>query len=165
LTANVFAQQIKEYRAAGLSDHIGKPVQLSRLLTVIERWTNADNQALASDGMGAGLGGVNRLGQARLSQELGQDKFSKILRSFQGDLQGRLMVKDVAALKRDAHAIMSAAEFLGYNGLADIARETEHRLRHGTDPEAARERLAAARAATVVQIDAYLQNARSTETG
>lgn len=159
LTANVFAQQIEEYQAAGLNDHIGKPIQASKLLSVIERWINVDAEGLPAAGVRAEPAQVDRDSQARMRDELGQDKFRELLRSFRTDLKSRLAATDSAAVKRDAHAIMSAAEFLGFTGLADIARETEQLLLQGADPGAALERLVPACTATVLEIDNCLQMA------
>ncbi len=39
LTANVLPQQVSEFRAAGMDDHVGKPFRRDALLTVIDRWT------------------------------------------------------------------------------------------------------------------------------
>lgn len=159
LTANVFAQQIEEYQAAGLNDHIGKPIQAGKLLSVIERWIDVRAEGLPATDVRAEPAHVDRDSQARMRDELGHGKFRQLLRSFQTDLQSRLTLRDSEAVKRDAHAIKSAAEFLGFTGLADIARETEQLLLQGADPRAALERLGPACTATVREIDNYLQRA------
>ena len=155
LTANVFAQQIKEYQAAGLNDHIGKPIQSSRLLSVIERWTGGSAESAPGEGKAGEPGplDVDRDGQARLRQRLGPDRFGRLLRSFRADLEGRLAVRDGETLKRDAHAMMSAADFLGFTGFAAIARESEQLLLRGAAPETVCDRLVAARAAALLQMD------------
>ena len=38
MTANAFADDIREARAAGMDDHIAKPVEVAKLLEVLEKW-------------------------------------------------------------------------------------------------------------------------------
>ncbi len=39
LTANVLPQQVAQFRAAGMDDHVGKPFRPDELLAAVERWT------------------------------------------------------------------------------------------------------------------------------
>jgi signal transduction histidine kinase/ActR/RegA family two-component response regulator len=41
LTANVLPQQVAQFRAAGMDDHIGKPFRPDELLAMVERWSTA----------------------------------------------------------------------------------------------------------------------------
>ncbi|MFH6785237.1 PAS-domain containing protein [Methylobacterium sp. MA0201] len=41
LTANVLPQQIAQFRAAGMDDHVGKPFRPEELLATVERWSAA----------------------------------------------------------------------------------------------------------------------------
>jgi CheY-like chemotaxis protein len=38
MTANVYAEQVKAFLAAGMNDHVGKPFDRDQLYEVIERW-------------------------------------------------------------------------------------------------------------------------------
>ncbi|WP_157038947.1 PAS domain S-box protein [Rhodopseudomonas palustris] len=40
LTANVLPKQVERYKAAGMDDHIGKPINRVALLTCVARWTD-----------------------------------------------------------------------------------------------------------------------------
>ena len=46
LTANVLSQQVTEFRAAGIDDHIGKPFWRDALLGVVDRWTNGGSKKI-----------------------------------------------------------------------------------------------------------------------
>jgi len=39
MTANVLPQQVKQFRAAGMDDHIGKPFKRDELYAAVERWS------------------------------------------------------------------------------------------------------------------------------
>ncbi len=39
LTANVLPQQVAQFRAAGMDDHVGKPFRPDELLATVERWS------------------------------------------------------------------------------------------------------------------------------
>ncbi|TGD97167.1 PAS-domain containing protein [Methylobacterium nonmethylotrophicum] len=41
LTANVLPQQVAQFRAAGMDDHVGKPFRPDELLATVERWSAA----------------------------------------------------------------------------------------------------------------------------
>jgi CheY-like chemotaxis protein len=38
MTANVFREEVEEYLAAGMSDHIGKPIDLATLITKLDQY-------------------------------------------------------------------------------------------------------------------------------
>jgi CheY-like chemotaxis protein len=40
MTANVLTEQVVEFRAAGMNDHVGKPFRQNALLSAIDRWTS-----------------------------------------------------------------------------------------------------------------------------
>jgi CheY-like chemotaxis protein len=42
LTANVYAEQIENFLAAGMSDHVGKPIDRRKLLNTVDRWLAGD---------------------------------------------------------------------------------------------------------------------------
>jgi CheY-like chemotaxis protein len=42
LTANVLADQVAFYRAQGMDDHVGKPINPRELLTKIAQWGDRD---------------------------------------------------------------------------------------------------------------------------
>jgi len=48
LTANVMAHQIEGYRAAGVDDVVGKPLEVSRLMEVISRCVDPETRSAAA---------------------------------------------------------------------------------------------------------------------
>ncbi|HEY8381185.1 MAG TPA: PAS-domain containing protein [Microvirga sp.] len=46
MTANVLPQQVAQFRAAGMNDHVGKPFKRDELFAAIERWRGADGGAI-----------------------------------------------------------------------------------------------------------------------
>jgi PAS domain S-box-containing protein len=47
LTANVMPEQVRSYKKAGLTDHIGKPITFERLLGVVERFADTEPARMA----------------------------------------------------------------------------------------------------------------------
>jgi CheY-like chemotaxis protein len=47
MTANVFAEQIASFKAAGMNDHVGKPFKREELHGVVERWAPPAGSAAA----------------------------------------------------------------------------------------------------------------------
>ena len=43
MTANVMPDQVARCLAAGMDDHIGKPIDPARLLQILERWSSTDS--------------------------------------------------------------------------------------------------------------------------
>ena len=53
LTANVLADQIAFYRAQGMDDHVGKPINPRELLTMIARWSDPAVRPVSAPARGA----------------------------------------------------------------------------------------------------------------
>ncbi|MBI5128810.1 MAG: PAS domain S-box protein [Rhodopseudomonas palustris] len=45
LTANVLPEQVARYKAAGMDDHLGKPINRVELLACVARWTGVDRES------------------------------------------------------------------------------------------------------------------------
>ncbi len=45
MTANVMTEQVVEFRAAGMDDHVGKPINRKQLRAVLERWLRTPERA------------------------------------------------------------------------------------------------------------------------
>ena len=53
LTANVLADQVAFYRAQGMNDHVGKPINPRELLTMIARWSDPVVRTVTAPASGA----------------------------------------------------------------------------------------------------------------
>ena len=49
MTANVLPEQVARCHEAGMNDHIGKPINLPRLLEALERWSSGGGEAAEAD--------------------------------------------------------------------------------------------------------------------
>jgi PAS domain S-box-containing protein len=49
MTANVLPEQIARCREAGMDDHLGKPINPTKLLEALERWTSEDQETVPSE--------------------------------------------------------------------------------------------------------------------
>jgi len=54
MTANVLPDQIARCREAGMDDHLGKPINPTRLLEALERWTAGGEEEVAADAADVG---------------------------------------------------------------------------------------------------------------
>ena len=45
LTANAMAHQVADYKAAGMDDHLGKPINPTKLLETVARWSGRTHAA------------------------------------------------------------------------------------------------------------------------
>jgi len=48
MTANVLADQVQKCLAAGMDDHLGKPIIAAKLLETIARWTASERIAASA---------------------------------------------------------------------------------------------------------------------
>ena len=121
MTANVLTEQIREFRAAGMDDHIGKPINRAELRTTLGRWLEAvrsqESEETAED-----LGFDAETFDA-MADLLGETKTQETLKKFLKELETRLHGDDIGpgeriAFQRDAHVVTSIAGLLGFAELA-----------------------------------------------
>ncbi len=149
MTANAMKQDLDACLAAGMNDHITKPIDRTAMLATLRRWLprnvgQADSESTSSRPTPAPTGdavpvleGINvadtlsRLG-------LGFDSLRRMLVRFadsQGktleDLRASVAKGDVTAATRYAHAMAGAAGSLGAEALRAAAKALEHAGREG----------------------------------
>jgi HPt (histidine-containing phosphotransfer) domain-containing protein len=149
LTAHTAAEDRERCRAAGMDDHLGKPVESEELAAMLERWLEdgaglQTPPAVESDPLAERLEALGRLGE-----QTGDDVLGQVVESFlhQGTedlatLREALPRSDGAALAAAAHALAGSSGILGAAGLAAGCAELEELARRG-DLAACASRLAA----------------------
>ena len=152
VTANAARVDREACLAAGMDDHLSKPVTLESLQQVIARWLPAD------DGRGEPAGGDPdrpaasiRATLEQLAGELGgRDALEPLVRRWDTELPGRIGTLELAArevdreeLRRTAHTLRGATEIFGGTQVAGACSALEH---------AAAEDLTAEHATALVQV-------------
>ena len=159
MTADVFPDQVRAFRDAGMDDHIGKPLSRIQLQRTVARWiasspdaplpvvapAAAPDPTSPFDGS-AYLDLVAHLGPERLDDVLTRFAVS-LAQRFAG---GEARAATVRRWKADAHVVQSVAGMLGLADLAQQCRAFEAAA-PGSDEQA--ERLAAVRRARDAAID------------
>src|SRR5262249_53122134 len=133
LTGNAMAEEVARCRAAGMNDHLAKPIDRAELLAAIRKWSGDAMVPVARKTAEAPV--VSEAVLDELEAILGRAKLIELT----GDLRCRLdAVAELLATKVDrerlaleAHALISAAGNLGCMELARNCRALMIALRQG----------------------------------
>lgn len=130
MTANVLPQQVRQFKEAGMDDHIGKPMKREDLLRKLAEWLPAgENPDTDWDGSPPPApltqmpASFNEKSFADFKDMMGADRVGHWLGRFDEQLQ--VFVADEATmldreqLAKKAHALISQAALLGFSGLAE----------------------------------------------
>jgi len=127
LTAHVAEGERERCLAAGMDDHLGKPVQGDELAAMLSRWLEDEAAAVEPDVLEDRLAGLRRLGE-----KTGKQVLEPVIASFlqQGErdlatLRRALAHGDSAALAAAAHSMAGSAGILGAARLATGCAELE----------------------------------------
>jgi len=149
MTANAMVGDREKALAAGMNDHIAKPINVSEMFSTIARWVPPRTAAVAApagdiDIHAAGLAladvpGLNA--QAGLQSAMGDAAlYRRLLRMFrdqQVDFQQRFQQArsegDLGAARRIAHDMKSSAAFLGAHAVERAATALEEACMRGAD--------------------------------
>jgi HPt (histidine-containing phosphotransfer) domain-containing protein len=137
LTANVMVSEQNEFLDAGITDHIGKPIDPDRLAATLAKWVRPTQNAQS---IPAGktvqnstpeplpdLPGINvaetvrRMGGSAALYWSLLDKFRVKQRDFPSDIRQALTVDDRDTAERLAHTLRGIAGTLGAKTLQDLA--------------------------------------------
>ncbi|WP_242482170.1 hybrid sensor histidine kinase/response regulator [Thiocystis violacea] len=161
MTANAFAEDRETCLAAGMNDHVSKPVDPELLYDVLLRWLPKSEQPLATEPVDPAaiateaslesvrerLAGVEGLDLAAgLGYVCGRlALFLRLLRQFRDQsrddmrrLSGLLEEGDTDAIRRVAHSLKGTAATLGITGIQARSAALEQAVRDGHDPVAIR---------------------------
>ena len=126
LTANAMAEEVARCRAAGMNDHLSKPIDRAKLLTAIQRWSRGDavRQAVEPD---EAAPVIDRAVLEELESVLGKTTVDELNKFFHARLceLGRLLTQTCGRdrLAREAHALSTPAGNLGFIDLTTCCRE------------------------------------------
>ncbi|HHH44922.1 MAG TPA: response regulator [Gammaproteobacteria bacterium] len=169
MTASVMLSDQEEARAAGMDDHIAKPIDVKELFEVLGRWVKVPEQrrtvpAPAQTGTGSAedplpdLPGIDtRTGLARVAGN--RKLYRSILLKFRTSqagvadaVQAALEQGDQESAQRLAHTLKGVAGSIGADELQEAARQLDEAIK--TDPASARSQLDPLRRALALVMDA-----------
>lgn len=130
LTARALSRDIEDCFAAGMNDHLSKPIDATLLLATVDRWTRQPQAAdHASSREEPILGRVHDESMLRdLEGHLGRDKVMTMLAMARDDIPGRLermqrRLSDHEFGRQQAHELVSIAGNLGFTELVARSRQ------------------------------------------
>lgn len=136
MSASVYAADIASCRAAGMVDHIAKPIGREVLIRALDHWLperrmrsrNAITQPADSPPLG------------KLIAMVGKDSAVQVAKAFEAALVKRLDLfraerLDFPAIKIEAHNLAGISTTLGFDQLAETARQVEDHIKHGEPVE------------------------------
>jgi CheY-like chemotaxis protein len=132
LTAHAEPGEREKCLAAGMDDHLGKPMRGDELAAVMKRWEEeAQERAAEPDGIEERLAALGRLGE-----KTGEDVLGQVVESFlqrgQRDLEAlrqALAHGDGPAFAAAAHSLAGSSGILGASRLAVSCAELERLAR------------------------------------
>jgi len=146
MTANAMAGDREIFLKAGMDDYISKPISRRSLQAMLDRWFErlyaADSQAkppaiepaIAIEGL------VDPAVQTDMAEELGPERFAKLVDHLMADLPGILNTMrnllaqgDSVGLGRAAHSLKGSAGNLGFSGLFEASRTMDQATRDHLD--------------------------------
>ncbi len=149
MTAHAMVEERERCLAAGMVDHIAKPIEPQAMFRTLAHWVKGGRAEAATPRSGAAAGelpqiegvdavaGLRRVGGNR-------DLYLRLLRRFAEGQAGAarrvrqaLLAGDRATAEREAHTVKGVAANLGLAGLSDLAAALEHAVRGAAGEERA----------------------------
>jgi CheY-like chemotaxis protein/anti-sigma regulatory factor (Ser/Thr protein kinase) len=124
MTGNVLPQQVRSYLNAGMSDHIGKPIERAQLYNNVRRWLPKTKGLRVQ--IGTSPPNFDRPKFEELLDVVGAEKAKHIAMKFLGELTDAFEFKcTLAEAQREAHALINCAGVLGLQNLVAACRAVE----------------------------------------
>ncbi|MCW2240151.1 response regulator [Azospirillum canadense] len=143
LTADTLPETREACRAAGMDDHLGKPVNPAALLAVVERWLSPSSGAEEEEDRTGVPPALDSTILDEAMASLPEEERRRIIDSFLGDLDRRLLRlealsdgSDLRRLAAEAHDLSSMAGSFGGMAVMRIATRIEVACRGGEDAQA-----------------------------
>jgi PAS domain S-box-containing protein len=143
MTAAVLPEQIREFKDAGMNDHIGKPFRRADLYAMIARWSKkAPPRAVAEVSTAGDPMVFDQVAYDGLAEIFEPDKLAQYLDMLTERLETAFSepeptVESLPAVALSAHALISMAGTIGFSSFARRCRELEQQFRLGNDVTAA----------------------------
>jgi HPt (histidine-containing phosphotransfer) domain-containing protein len=146
MTANAMVGDREKVIAAGMNDHVAKPIKVEELFATLARWVHpavAKPEPAASDGSRAdallGLASIDR--EAGLTATMGNEalylRLLQMFRDREADFPERFRVARVTGQKatamRMAHDLKNVTGTLAVHAVHDAAAELERACNNGID--------------------------------
>jgi len=144
MTADTQPTHVSKCLAAGMDDHLAKPLTLDALSEALKRWLSWQSERIALDGDDADDGPLNRQALGNLKSVLGDDldkainPFLEDMPRYLEEISQFLADGNCEAIRRVSHAIKGAAGNVGALPLAAVARILEEKSAQGELLEAGR---------------------------
>ena len=163
MTAHAMAEERERCLAAGMVDHIGKPIDPPAMFRTLLRWVRAAPAAAAARpaGEASALPQVDGLDTAAGLRRVGGNRklYLSLLRQFverQGNAAAQAAAADPATAERIAHTVKGVAGNLGITALAPVAGALEAAFRSGQGTKSALSAFEAEMARTVASLQEAL---------
>lgn len=164
MTANVLPQQVSQFRAAGMNDHIGKPFKRDEVFATVERWMGEPTMSMAAAPSVTPKLVLDREIYEEMLDLVGAEKMLRLIGDLAVQLAERfghacLRSQDPHRLASEAHKVISAAGFLGFSELSGLCAELEDACKAGRDLDALLEQVQTARQHVLEEIEQLRQAA------
>jgi len=131
MTANALPEEVAKCRAAGMNEHIAKPVDAGLLLAAIDRWRHG-RAAVAGTSPAATILDFEAMRQ--LETLIGHGRLAELVERFIAELPARLAAVaqgEGAAVGKGAHALVSLS---GNFGLVELSQASRALMQACKDP-------------------------------
>jgi PAS domain S-box-containing protein len=135
LTASAMPEEVARCRAAGMNDHLAKPIERASLLATVALWSGAEAAPEAAEPCSDGNPVVDMAALGELERTLGKDKVAELSIGFRDRLKESIAViaapADRERLAREAHSLSSFSGNLGCRELLCWSRALMKALKDG----------------------------------
>lgn len=149
MTANVLPEQVAEFRAVGMDDHVGKPFRQDALLSAIDRWASGGRVTAVAPRL-------DRSVFDEMRDMVGHERMVGLLTMLSEELTQRFgsssHTHERERIAEDAHAMVSATSMVGFASLSTLCRDVEAVCRSDEDHSALVETLRVRSSETVAEI-------------
>jgi len=170
MTAHAMAGDRERCLAAGMNDHISKPIDPEQLAAVLRRWLPGAGPGTLPSRPAAsrqpGMAGIDADAGLRRTGSV-PERYRRALQRFRDDfiflperLSTALSTGDLEGLGRAAHMVKAAASYIGADGLVSAAEPVESAVRNGV----AADGLAQPTKALIDELDRVLRGLAAMET-